>query len=201
MSKDSLVILDLEATCWNDELGNNGRAMEAIEIGAVHATVRGEVLDAFKTFIKPVINPVLSEFCTSLTGITQSDVDGAPNYSYAISAFDAWFGKTGCSVWSSWGAYDKKQLVADSLYHAFSPNFLEFTHINLKKPWKKSTKSKRDALRAALDFHGLAFDGKLHRALDDTLNIVRLLPFIDRNILDEEIFQASGQAEEGQCQG
>lgn len=191
MSIDRIVILDLEATCWNDAIGNNGRIMEAIEIGAAHATLSGEILDTFQTFIKPVINPRLTDFCSSLTGITQNDVDGAPGYIEAITDFDDWLQKTGCSVWSSWGAYDKGQLERDSKLHKMWPRFLECRHINLKKPWKRSNRSKRDPLRAALDFHGLTFEGTIHRALDDTLNIVRLLPFIDKNILDEELSSTS----------
>ena len=185
MSIDTLVVLDLEATCWNDALGNSGRTMETIEIAAIHATPDGKALSSFQTFIRPVINPVLSDFCTSLTGITQQDVNRAPGYEAAILAFDAWCAERDCAAWSSWGAYDKKQLFADSTYHKVLPLFFEKVHVNLKKPWKKTTKCKRDALRAALDFHGLKFEGTPHRAMDDTLNIVRLLPFIDKQTLND----------------
>ena len=35
-----------------------------------------EVVDIFQTYVKPTIDPELTEFCTELTGITQEQVDG-----------------------------------------------------------------------------------------------------------------------------
>src|SRR5690606_41764458 len=40
------------------------------------------------SFIKPVIKPTLSEFCTKLTGISQQDVDSVPTFKDAITALD-----------------------------------------------------------------------------------------------------------------
>jgi len=53
--------------------------MEIIEIGAVMVEAQGlTVIDEFQTFIKPVRYPILTEFCKSLTSITQEQVDQAP---------------------------------------------------------------------------------------------------------------------------
>ena len=48
------IIVDLEATCWNE--GSFGRdQMEIIEIGAVEfATRQGPVEDEFSTLVQPV---------------------------------------------------------------------------------------------------------------------------------------------------
>lgn len=40
-------------------------------------------------------------------------------------------------------------------------------------------KVRHGGLRSALAFHGLEFEGTQHRGIDDALNIVRLVPFID----------------------
>jgi inhibitor of KinA sporulation pathway (predicted exonuclease) len=45
---------------------------EIIEFPAVLLNCqKGEVEDEFRSYCRPVLNPLLTEFCTELTGITQ----------------------------------------------------------------------------------------------------------------------------------
>jgi inhibitor of KinA sporulation pathway (predicted exonuclease) len=84
--------------------------------------------------------------------------------------------------WCSWGNYDKNQLLAETERHGVSPNFLMLPHHNLKKMWAKGKSTYRNiGPKGALEYHGLQFDGNYHRAIDDALNIARLLPFITFN--------------------
>ncbi|WP_224789149.1 3'-5' exonuclease [Pseudomonas fluorescens] len=39
-----------------------------------------EIVDEFQRFVRPQINPTLTDFCTKLTSIQQADVDGARTY-------------------------------------------------------------------------------------------------------------------------
>lgn len=99
------LIVDLEATCW--EVGSVPSKMEAIEIGAVmleseHGPASGE----FTMFVRPQVNPVLSDFCVQLTSIRQSDVDGAETFPAVLRAFEAWADPANHLTWCSWGAYD-----------------------------------------------------------------------------------------------
>lgn len=70
-----LLVVDLEATCWDD--AQHGREdMEMIEFGAVLVRMSDlQPIDERSWFIKPKLHPVLSEFCTELTSITQAQVD------------------------------------------------------------------------------------------------------------------------------
>ncbi|MEG0868911.1 MAG: 3'-5' exonuclease, partial [Hafnia sp.] len=119
------IIVDLEATCEVEQ--TDQYLSEIIEIGACLATEDGEIVSEFQTFIRPVINPLLSEMCKTLTSISQPDVDSAPPYHEAIAAFDNWvmdsaatFSVTG---WCSWGGYDKRQFVRNAaLFEAASPH-------------------------------------------------------------------------------
>lgn len=58
--------------------------METIEIGLV--VIDLETLDIvveFQRFVRPLINPALTNFCKKLTSIQQADVDGGdadPSY-------------------------------------------------------------------------------------------------------------------------
>jgi inhibitor of KinA sporulation pathway (predicted exonuclease) len=116
-----LAIVDFEATCC-DRQTIPREEMEIIEIGAVAVNAAtGDVLSGFGTFIRPVRNPILTSFCTSLTTITQEEVDAAPGFPDALAAFAAWLGKFDTPgpgpVFCSWGDYDRKQLAKDCDFH------------------------------------------------------------------------------------
>ena len=189
--RNVLMVCDLEATCWDSrEQEQTVEMMEIIEIGAAKADFDGNILDCFSCFIRPTDNPVLSGFCTELTGIRQADVDAARPFPEAIAEFNAWLANHQWRAWASWGNYDRRQLEAERSRHGVTPGILETPHINLKRPWRRTTKHQRQGLRAALGVHGYDFEGTAHRALDDTLNICRLLPHIDRQLMLLELEQA-----------
>ncbi len=105
---DYYLVLDLEATCC-DQGTIKRHEMEIIEIGAVMVeapTLR--MLEEFQTFIKPVRHPILTEFCKSLTSITQSQVDQAPGYVEAIALLQQWLSNYPNAVFGSWGDYADK---------------------------------------------------------------------------------------------
>lgn len=73
---DYLVVIDFEATCDNTRNENprpiRNERPEIIQFPAILVNVRTmEVEGIFNSIVKPVEAPVLSEFCTCLTGITQ----------------------------------------------------------------------------------------------------------------------------------
>jgi inhibitor of KinA sporulation pathway (predicted exonuclease) len=72
------IIYDLEATCWQGR--PDGYTIETIEIGAVKLDDYGDILSEFDAFIRPKIHPVLSDFCQSLTSISQIDVNRAEQF-------------------------------------------------------------------------------------------------------------------------
>ena len=87
---DILIIVDLEATCCKK--GHIAREdMEIIEIGACAVDLNDfNVVDDFQLFIRPVVHTKLTEFCTELTGIEQSIVDGADVFSLSIDHYRNW---------------------------------------------------------------------------------------------------------------
>ncbi len=93
--------------------------MEAIEIGAV--LVRANTLEVeaeFETFAKPVRHPMLTPFCTELTGVTQELLADAPAFPEAMAALRqaVLVGRWGV-VWGSWGLFDDTQLRRDCAFH------------------------------------------------------------------------------------
>ncbi|MCF7887559.1 MAG: exonuclease domain-containing protein, partial [Candidatus Omnitrophica bacterium] len=113
------IIIDLEATCWNTSIKKDN---EIIEIGAVLIDKDYNKIGEYQTFIKPVKNPVLSEFCKELTSISQKDVDSAQEFPLGFKKFTSWLTEKSKRriediVFCSWGYYDKKQLEKDCAFH------------------------------------------------------------------------------------
>lgn len=181
-SAPSIFIVDLEATCWSDRLNYTIAEMELIEIGCVLVTPQGDILDEFATFVRPLDEPALSAYCTRLTGIRQRDVDEAPYYPDAMHEMDKWVGERR-GIWGSWGNFDHQLFAAMERRYQTNSRFLSMEHVNLKRPWKQTNRTRRTALRSALEYHRIEFVGKPHRGIDDARNIARLLPYIDNQKL------------------
>ncbi|MDY0008188.1 MAG: 3'-5' exonuclease, partial [Bdellovibrionales bacterium] len=71
----TVVFYDTEFTTWEGAMQANwslpGQYRELVQIGAIRFDIdRLQEIDEFQILIKPVKNPVLSDFFTGLTGIT-----------------------------------------------------------------------------------------------------------------------------------
>ncbi|KAG8014613.1 ERI1 exoribonuclease 2 [Nibea albiflora] len=83
-----LIVIDFESTCWREK---NNYTQEIIEFPAVLlSTSTGEVESEFHTYVQPQEHPVLSEFCTELTGITQMQVEAGIPLQICLSRFSRW---------------------------------------------------------------------------------------------------------------
>ena len=187
-----LLIIDLESTCWDGSVLPNGERqgvdnMEIIEIGCAVASREGELLDSRSFLVRPQEFPELSEFCVKLTGITQAMVDEASTFAETIGKLNEWLRDFPADIiWCSWGNYDRLHMESQSMRTGASPLILEWPHLNLKRIWRRTTgQKKKNSLGQALAFHDLTFQGTPHRGIDDARNIVRLLPFVDWNLLNQ----------------
>ncbi len=166
------IIFDLEATCWEEK---HRHVSEIIEIGALKINNNKEIVDEFNAFIKPILQPQLSEFCKKLTSIEQSDVDNAKDFRDVIDKFKKWIG-VGEEEYQlcSWGFYDKKHLIIDSKLHNLNGDWLE-KHMSVKHQHQMlKNLSKSAGLDYAIKFEDLEFEGKHHRGIDDARNIAKI---------------------------
>lgn len=183
---ETILIVDLEATCWDDRR-QSVETMEIIEFGCVLADLNGDVLDSLDQFVRPKINPQLSVFCRSLTSIEQKDVANASFYPEAVIAIDSKFSYQQIDAWASWGNYDYRQIEAEKNRWQVAPAFFSAPHINLKACFKDQYKVGRrsSGLADALSIVGFSVKGRQHRALEDAMNITRLIPHLVINSDDE----------------
>ncbi len=148
--------------------------MEIIEIGAAKLCTKSYNIESvFSTFVKPINEVELSDFCIELTSIKQSDVDAAPEFSRAVNEFFKWIDDDEVTF-CSWGAYDIKQIRIDYRRHQLpEPESLK-NHINLKKLFSDLYDRKPCGMKKALNILGLELEGTHHRGVDDAKNISKI---------------------------
>lgn len=174
------IIYDVEATCWRHTTGNK---QEIIEIGAVKLDGFGEPQSIFSTFVRPVVHPRLSTFCTELTSIQQTDVNRAPKFGEIIEDFQDWIDIFESDyLLCSWGDFDHKILRKNCLLHDFDPEWIEGHYINLKHQYKLLKGLHQPiGLAKALRIEGFEFTGAHHRGIDDAKNLVKIFQkYIDQ---------------------
>ncbi|EJD06002.1 uncharacterized protein FOMMEDRAFT_78644 [Fomitiporia mediterranea MF3/22] len=208
---DSFLVLDVEATCqegtdfnWPNEIiewpvvllrwrnkDKEGRAKELY------------VADEFRSFVRPIWKPQLSAFCTTLTGITQTQVDRAPKFPKVLESFreflvrnelidDATEAKRERFVWCTDGPFDIRDFVVKQCFISKiqMPTWLKGEVLDVRRVVThclnlQANSGGRDAraprrrtlnIEEQLRTLNLAeFIGRQHCGIDDTRNIARIL--------------------------
>ncbi|OSD02860.1 hypothetical protein PYCCODRAFT_1444927 [Trametes coccinea BRFM310] len=208
---DAFLVLDVEATCvagagfdypneiiewpvvllrWKDK-DIKGKAREL------------QVVDEFRSFVRPTWRPQLSQFCSALTGITQEQVDGAPSFPEVLDHFRSFLEKhelidpeSGRRLtrfcfctdgphdirdfvipippWLTWDIVDVRRVVGE--WHAFSTPDPD-GGAN-RRPVGAFPLPRRVSLSIPRQLHALGlepFEGRQHSGIDDTRNIARLV--------------------------
>jgi len=170
------IVVDLEATCWSEN--QTPERMEIIEIGAVElpsSTLKAE--REFQSFVRPLSEPQLSDFCCRLTKITQVEVDTAPLFPVVFEKFVSWIGDADFTL-CSWGNYDLEQFRLECRRHGVTFPRKLGVHINLKAAYSRVFGQSRSGLMSAMKQQGLQPIGIHHRGIDDARNIARLANLI-----------------------
>ncbi|XP_038842396.1 ERI1 exoribonuclease 2-like [Salvelinus namaycush] len=187
-----LIVIDFESTCWRER---NSYGQEIIEFPAVLLnTSTGEVESEFHTYVQPQEHPMLSDFCTELTGITQQQVEAGVPLHICLSRFSRWLQalehqrgvvfprdqrapvaeQRPCAfvTWSDWDLgvcllYEckRKQLHKPAVLNSW---------IDLRATYRLFYNRKPKGLNGALQDLGIQFSGREHSGLDDARNTSHL---------------------------
>lgn len=178
-----LYCVDLEATC--DEVGKSESPrplvvvpdqMETIEIGLVVIDLESlEIVDEFQRFVRPQINPTLTDFCKQLTTIQQADVDSAGTYVEVGEELGAFLAQYPNAAWSSWGDYDARQLERDGGFAAGPSLLADLQHFNVRKWHKCLYNDQPKSLKLTVESLGLVWQGTYHRGIDDARNVASIV--------------------------
>jgi inhibitor of KinA sporulation pathway (predicted exonuclease) len=190
---DYFCVLDFEATCEKGRRNGPTFQAEVIELPSVLLDGRTmRAVDEFQSYVRPVVNPVLTAFCTELTGIEQSWVEESPPFPEALRQHTAWLQKHGIAVSGASGKsvacvtcgdWDLKTMLPDQLrlLHGRRPavpaHFRRW--VNIKKVYAQSVptgrRSKASDLTGMLKGLGLTLEGRHHSGIDDCRNIANVV--------------------------
>ena len=144
-----------------------------------------EIVSIFHEYVKPVGHPILSEFCTQLTGITQEMVKDKQTFTEVFDKFQNWCLENNlnpqnstfvtCDLWDL-----KTMLPEQCVYSKLSiPEFLDVGgsghFVNLKYSFMHHTGKNTMGLRGMQNVLGLEFEGRHHSGIDDCRNILKVL--------------------------
>ncbi|XP_063881215.1 ERI1 exoribonuclease 2-like isoform X2 [Scylla paramamosain] len=184
-----LVVLDFESTCWEGKW--NAPQHEIIEFPAVLLNLQsGEVISEFQQYVMPMEQPVLSSFCTNLTGITQEQVDAGVPLGTCICLFSKWMqhlceqhkmsfcaavpgNRVTFATWSDWDLEICLQRECTRKRIRKPDFFNQWADVKLlyKKFYRRSPKG----LAGALQDLGLTFQGREHSGICDARNTATLI--------------------------
>lgn len=176
---DRVLIVDIEATCWDVKPPPAGQQSEIIEIGLCFYDLNEDhVYGKRSILVKPVLSEI-SDFCTSLTSITSQQVeqDGI-EFAEACSMLVADY-LARKTLWASWGSFDRKLFRKQCRRMGLSYPFGD-KHMNVRKVFGQIDGHRRVGMTEALSIAGLEFRGRHHRGHDDAWNIALLLQHLAR---------------------
>jgi inhibitor of KinA sporulation pathway (predicted exonuclease) len=170
---DSILVVDLEATCWEGD-PPPGEVSDIIEIGLAVVNLRDLVVTASESFLLKPPRSTVSEFCTKLTTITQAMLDDSGGQlTDAVAQLRRKY-KSSERTWASYGDYDRKMMESCcrdlGVPYPFGPR-----HINVKnliavgRGWPKEL-----GMAQALDYLDIPLEGTHHRGVDDAINIAKI---------------------------
>ncbi|KAH9446871.1 hypothetical protein MJO28_016111 [Puccinia striiformis f. sp. tritici] len=213
----SFLCIDFESTCINadDPTLNNPTRLskdqlmwlypnEIIEWPVIllqwRTSQRGnwELYEAgrYRQFVRPVWRPILSQFCSDLTGISQDEVDQAMTLDGVLRDFDQNFVKPrqlftpgNQTIWVTDGPWDFRDHFVKSIFLAkvdsnHLPRYLRspISLIDLRHLLKAFIPNVCTfpppaslSLFNAMAAFGLEFEGQQHSGIDDAYNVSRLL--------------------------
>ena len=185
--KELICVLDFEATCDSEPgLVEN----EVIEFPSV-LIAAGSVISEFQLYVKPMLTPVLTKFCTELTGITNEVIQTqGVEFPEAFRRHREWLlretGSTSdydlenkvlfvtCGDWDLKSMLPKQQKASDLTpvsYLRVWCNVKVVSGFFWKFPRGKQPQGMTDML-TRLD---LTLEGKHHSGIDDCRNIAKIV--------------------------
>lgn len=179
MGIDYVIALDFEATC--DE-PHGPEPQEIIEFPMVVIDWnKGEVVETFHRYVKPVYHPQLSDFCKKLTGITQEQVDGAAEFKDVFQEATKFLDKYEFKrvMFVTYGNWDlDTMLTKQCRTSGLSLGMFETQNfVNVNKFVREHLMKSEDRVYIpnVMEYLGIPFEGKLHSGIDDTNNIAKIM--------------------------
>lgn len=176
---DYYIVIDFEATC--QEVNPEGFYHEIIEFPAIllkAATL--EIVSEFHCYCRPTKNPILTDFCKNLTGISQAQVDSSPTFETVLRRFDEWLNKQVTPkekfCIATDGPWDLNKFLQQQCKNLkIEIPFYFHRWVNVRKHFYNFYKVHQVNVELMLHHLGMEFEGRPHSGIDDARNIARIL--------------------------
>ena len=184
----SVLCLDTEFTCWENSLRGGWSdpefPPEILQIGlAGYDNTSGETISEYVSFVRPVLNRELSDYCKNLLRLSQQTIDQACSLPVIVTEIENYLldYKPENSCLCSFGP-DLIQISEDTTRQGLSDPFEQFAWLNLQSEASKVLSlvgelPERIDVRSAL---GLTESLHRHDALDDARDIKLILDPLQR---------------------
>lgn len=174
-----ILVVDVEATCWDTPTPPAGERQEIIQIGYCWLnTATLERSEKRALYVKPVLSTV-SEYCTSLTGITPKRAKGGMMLDAACKNLVRKAGSRRFA-WTSWGRGDMDAFIRDCAAKEAEYPFTD-EYINLSAlaslVFGIPVRTSQTAALAAL---GIEREGREHDGADDAWNAAAIMAEVIR---------------------
>ncbi|RDY24720.1 exonuclease [Romboutsia maritimum] len=168
------IVFDLEFNqgfdkTLNKTVSNERCPFEIIQIGAIKLDSHFNVLDTFNAYIKPDIYKDIHPFIGKMTGISNSDVKDAYNFTQVFKDFKKFISSKD-SVLCVWGTGDLKELYRNINYYNLPSKNLPKLYINIQQYaslYFNNPAGKSIGLQNAISMLNLDQDKSYHDALND----------------------------------
>eukprot|EP00929_Paragymnodinium_shiwhaense_P035101 TRINITY_DN19005_c1_g2_i1.p1 TRINITY_DN19005_c1_g2~~TRINITY_DN19005_c1_g2_i1.p1 ORF type:complete len:269 (+),score=45.43 TRINITY_DN19005_c1_g2_i1:74-880(+) len=186
-----ILVLDFEATCEQDDPTQKDWS-EIIEWPCVLLDAQTlEQVGEFRELVRPTERPLLTEFCTQMTSITQDQVDAASDINEVRQRFNSWLaGAIGNADASAvlpctCGEPDLQQMLP----REFARKGLQLPTVfmkycNIKKPFEAHMGSRAGGMAGMLKQLDIPLVGHHHLGIDDARNIANIVrALVKRNVV------------------
>ncbi|KAG2233131.1 hypothetical protein INT48_001624 [Thamnidium elegans] len=168
-----------------EELGLNTKEATCIEGGGFKYD--NEIIefpvDEFRSYIKPTINPTLSQFCINLTGIEQSTIDQSPTFIEVLNQFQGFLARydlfqSASASFVTDGPFDIRDFITKQCKHSKikkRPAYFDIPWVNIRKLFKDFYGLKENKnINGMLNHLQMQFKGREHSGLDDARNLAAI---------------------------
>lgn len=195
--------LDIEMSCDghidNGHFIDDGRMpfskREIISVGFIVADDKYNIKNRYYSVVKPMINPVLSDYCKLLTGLSQEQINGGKKCKNAIGDIRDLCSRYSVDYIFTYGNADKDilNLTCQKYRKKFSENVVSIYAVRDKVVDVKpaiiegiGAKGKRSpGLESVCEQLEIKKKGALHNALDDAMILFKICREIGVQMVDQ----------------